>query len=165
MAFDIKLVNGRLPGFKSIWDTLESPLFSPNKLCDCMGCGPCEPERTATAFYLEALCSQTGLSIHNSDPIRVISPTGEKPMFTNFEKDSQKVIKVSGYLFELIADHQVRATHITTEQAQDLRFNRSFLVVSGDAAISCEVIALSHSCIDEQIYFVEFKLTKECQSN
>lgn len=81
-----------------------------------------------------------------------------KSMFEQFKDNTLKVIKVSGLIFELIADHEVRAISVETRHLDKLREHSTFAFKCDDAAIICSVVDLYASSVDRNFSVIEFEI-------
>lgn len=81
-----------------------------------------------------------------------------KNMFEQFKDNSLKVIKASGLIFELIADHEVRAISVETRHLDKLKENSTFAIKCADAAIICSVVDLYASSVDRDFSVIEFEI-------
>lgn len=81
-----------------------------------------------------------------------------KNMFEQFKDNSIKVIKASGLIFELIAEHEVRAISVETRHLDKLKEHSTFAIKCADAAIICSVVDLYASSVDRDFCVIEFEV-------
>lgn len=81
-----------------------------------------------------------------------------KNMFEQFKDNSIKVIKASGLIFELIAEHEVRAISVETRHLDKLKEHSTFAIECADAAIICSVVDLYASSVDRNFSVIEFEI-------
>ena len=121
------------------------------------------PQRANLLAELQELADHFEKSwcLQRETPVLKTKSKGEKQMFSKFKSSSHRIINVEDSLFELIADHGVRAIVLRKEYSKSLRENPTFAVACGDAVIICDVVGLYDSDIDGDLYIVEFEVKND----